>query len=104
MMRNVIETTIWLENGYDVLLPRIQMICHRYVIRIQMLEFPMRLALATTINKAQGQSLQVYRLNLEKPGFSHGQFYAACSRIGKPPDLFVYAPGGETKNIMYPTA
>ncbi|GFT68240.1 hypothetical protein TNCV_1420191 [Trichonephila clavipes] len=36
-------------------------------------QFPVRLAYAMTINKAQGQSLQVCGLNLENPCFSHGQ-------------------------------
>lgn len=57
-----------------------------------------------TINKAQGQSLQVCGLNLENPCFSHGQLYVACSRVGKPSDLFAYAPNGTTKNIVYPKA
>jgi len=30
---------------------------------------------------------------------------AVCTaRVGKPSDLFVYAPDGKTKNIMYPNA
>ncbi|GFW77115.1 transposable element Tcb2 transposase [Trichonephila clavipes] len=36
-------------------------------------QFPVRLAYAMTINKAQGQSLQVCGLNLENPCFSRGQ-------------------------------
>lgn len=67
-------------------------------------QFSVRLAFAMTINKAQGQSLQVYGLNLENPCFPHGQLYAACSRVGKPSDLFVYAPDGKTRKSMYPTA
>ncbi|GFU72657.1 ATP-dependent DNA helicase [Trichonephila clavipes] len=68
------------------------------------LQFPVRLAFAMTINKAQGQSLQVCGLNLENPCFSHGQLYVDFSRVGKPSDLFVYAPDGKTRNIVYPTA
>jgi len=26
----------------------------------------------------------------------------ACSQVGEPSDLFVYAPEGRTKNIVYP--
>ncbi|GFV15902.1 ATP-dependent DNA helicase [Trichonephila clavipes] len=70
----------------------------------KLLQFPERLAFAMTINKAQGQSLQECGLNLENPCFSHGQLYVACSRVGKPSDLFVYAPDGKTRNIVYPTA
>jgi ATP-dependent DNA helicase PIF1 len=53
------------------------------------LQFPVRLAFAMTLNKAQGQSLQKCGLNLENLCFSHGQLYVASSRVGKPSDLFV---------------
>ncbi|KAG9460641.1 hypothetical protein GDO78_020514 [Eleutherodactylus coqui] len=65
------------------------------------LQFPVRLAFAMTINRAQGQSLQQCGLDLENPCFSHGQLYVASSRVGKPSDLLVYAPDGKTKNIVY---
>ncbi|KAF0759101.1 Uncharacterized protein FWK35_00032635, partial [Aphis craccivora] len=51
--------------------------------------FPVRLAFEMTINRAQGQSLQMYGLNCENPCFSHGQL--ACSSVRKPSDLFLYA-------------
>ncbi|GFX77454.1 ATP-dependent DNA helicase PIF1 [Trichonephila clavipes] len=106
MMNNVIEATILTGKfkGEDVLLPRIPMIPTDMPFEFKRLQFPVRLAFAMTINKAQGQSLQVCGLNLENPCFSHGQLYVACSRVGKPSDLFVYAPDGKTRNIVYPTA
>ncbi|GFW46236.1 ATP-dependent DNA helicase [Trichonephila clavipes] len=102
MMNNVIEATILTGKfkGEDVLLPHIPMIPTDMPFEFKRLQFPMRLAFAMTINKAQGQSLQVCGLNLENPCFSHGQLYAACSRVGKPSDLFVYAPDGKTRNIV----
>ncbi|GFW30504.1 ATP-dependent DNA helicase PIF1 [Trichonephila clavipes] len=106
MMNNVIEATI-LTGKFkceDVLLPRIPMISTDMPFEFKRLQFPVRLAFAMTINKAQGQSLQVCGLNLENPCFSHGQLYVACSRVGKPSNLFVYAPDGKTRNIVYPTA
>jgi len=66
------------------------------------LQFPVRLAFAMIINRAQGQSLQGCGLNLENPCFSHGQLYMACSIVGKSSDLFVYALEEKTKNIVYP--
>jgi len=54
-----------------------------------------------SINKAQGQSLEICGINLEHPCFSHGQFYVACSRVGKPSSLFMYAKNGKTKNVVY---
>ncbi|GFU21344.1 ATP-dependent DNA helicase [Trichonephila clavipes] len=106
MMNNVIEATILTGKfkGEDVLLPRIPMIPTDMPFEFKRLQFPVRLAFAMTINKAQGQSLQVCGLNLENPCFSHGQLYVACSRVRKPSDLFVYAPDGKTRNIVYPTA
>ncbi|GFT93444.1 ATP-dependent DNA helicase [Trichonephila clavipes] len=105
MMNNVIEATILTGKfkGEDVLLPRIPMIPTDMPFEFKRLQFPVRLAFAMTINKAQG-SLQVCGLNLENPCFSHGQLYVACSRVGKPSDLFVYALDGKTRNIVYPTA
>jgi PIF1 helicase. len=35
-------------------------------------QFPSKLSFAVTINKAQGQTLQVAGVHLEKPCFSHG--------------------------------
>ncbi|GFX89533.1 ATP-dependent DNA helicase [Trichonephila clavipes] len=106
MMNDVIEAKILTRKfkGEDVLLPRIPMIPTDMPFEFKRLQFPVRLAFAMTINKAQGQSLQVCGLNLENPCFSHGQLYVACSRVGKPSDLFVYAPDGKTRNIVYPTA
>jgi hypothetical protein len=60
-----------------------------------------RLAFAMTINKAQGQSLAVAGVNLETSCFSHGQLYVACSRVGTPKSLYVFATAGQTKNVVY---
>lgn len=65
------------------------------------LQFPVRVAFAMTINKAQGQTLQVCGVNLEEPCFSHGQLYVASSRVGNPKNLIIYAPEGKTKNVVY---
>ncbi|SGY79262.1 BQ5605_C008g05090 [Microbotryum silenes-dioicae] len=45
------------------------------------LQFPLRVALAMTINKAQGQSLDPVGVDLSlHPVFTHGQLYVALSR------------------------
>jgi len=64
------------------------------------LHFPIRPAFVMTVNKAQGQSMQICRLDLENSCFSYGQLYVACSRVGKAQDLLIYAKNGETKNIV----
>jgi len=66
------------------------------------LQFPVRLEFTITINKTQGQSLQVCGLNLENPYFSHEQLFVACSNVGKISNLFAYAPDRKRKNIVYP--
>ena len=66
------------------------------------LQFPIQLASAITINKAQGQSLELCGLYLHTDCFSRGQSYVACSRFGNPDNLFIYTETGTTKNIVYP--
>lgn len=44
------------------------------------LQFPVRLAFAMTINKAQGQSFDRVGIYLPNPVFAHGQLYVALSR------------------------
>ena len=65
----------------------------------KIIQFPIHVAFAMTINKSQSQSLSVCGLNLGNPRFSHGQLYVACSSVGKPSDLFVLVPNKKTKNV-----
>ncbi|XP_036345359.1 uncharacterized protein LOC118754555 [Rhagoletis pomonella] len=103
LMDNVIHATI-LKGKFEseeVLIPRIPMIPTDIPFEFKRIQFPIRLAFAMTINKSQGQSLSVCGLNLENECFSHGQLYVACSRVGKPSALFVFAPDNKTKNVVY---
>ncbi|XP_074096810.1 ATP-dependent DNA helicase pif1-like [Cotesia typhae] len=85
LLPNLIKATIIIGKFKgDVLIPRIPMIPTDLPFTFKRLQFPIRLAFAMTINKAQGQSLQVTGLNLSSPCFSHGQLYVACSRLGNP--------------------
>lgn len=107
LMNNVIEATILNGKfkGEDVLIPRIPMIPPDMPFEFKRLQFPVRLAFAITINKAQGQSLQVCGMDLEYPVFAHGQLYVGCSRVGKPSALYIYTPiEGKTKNVVYKKA
>ena len=106
LMPHVIEATILTgcARGEDVFIPRIPMIPTDMPFEFKRLQFPVRLAFAMSINKAQGQSLKVAGINLESPCFSHGQLYVACSRVGSGRSLYVFAPDGKTRNIVYQTA
>jgi ATP-dependent DNA helicase PIF1 len=105
-MPHVIEATIMTgcAKGEDVFIPRIPLLPTDLPFPFKRLQFPVRLAFAMSINKSQGQSLKVAGVNLETPCFSHGQLYVACSRVGTGKNLYVLAPDGKTKNVVYRTA
>lgn len=70
-------------------------------------QFPVRLAFALTINKAQGQSVKHVGIDLRVPVFSHGQLYVALSRATCSQNIQVLLPKEErpscqTQNIVYP--
>jgi ATP-dependent DNA helicase PIF1 len=101
MLGNVIEATILTGKGKveTVFIPRIPLIPTDLPFNFKRLQFPVRLAFM--INKSQGQSIKYCGVDLRSPCFSHGQLYVACSRAGSPKNLFVLAPGGATKNVVY---
>ncbi|XP_076765131.1 ATP-dependent DNA helicase Pif1-like [Xylocopa sonorina] len=103
LINNIIEATILKgkHQGEHVLLPRNPIIPTNTSFEFKRLQFPVRLAFAMTINKAQEQSLQVCGLNLVNPCFSYGQLYVGCSRVGKPSNLFILAPDRKTNNVVY---
>ena len=70
-------------------------------------QFPVRASFATTINKAQGQTLKFIGVWLRHPVFSHGQLYVAVSRVGSPSNLKIAIkfqdekPVITTDNVVY---
>ena len=100
---NLIEATIFTGcgEGETVFIPRIPLIPSDYPFQFKRLQFPVRMCLAMTVNKAQGQSLKETGVDLREDCFSHGQLYVACSRVSSPKNLVILQPEGKTANIVY---
>lgn len=68
-------------------------------------QFPIKLAYAMTINKAQGQSVKYVGIDLRTPVFTHGQLYVALSRCTAFHRISILLPPEQeatTTNIVYP--
>lgn len=68
-------------------------------------QFPIRLCFAMTVNKAQGQSLNVVGVDLRSSAFTHGQLYVALSRVTNVLGLSVLLSENSddrTDNVVYP--
>jgi hypothetical protein len=75
-------------NGKHAFIPRISLSPSdndgQFAFHLKRRQFPVRLAYAMSINKAQGQSIKYVGLDLRTPVFSHGQLYVAMSRAISP--------------------
>jgi ATP-dependent DNA helicase PIF1 len=71
---------------------------------IQRLQFPLALAFAMTIEKAQGQTFSAVGIDLRSPCFRHGQLYLALSRANRAAAIKCIVgttnTEGKTKNIV----
>ena len=85
LMLKVVEVTILngKSKGEDVLISRLPVMPTDMPFEFKRLQFDVRLAFSMTINKVQGQSLQVCRLNLENTRFAYGQLYVCMFASGK---------------------
>ncbi|KAH9535644.1 hypothetical protein CY35_17G063900 [Sphagnum magellanicum] len=65
-------------------------------------QFPVQLAFAMTINKAQGQTMGTVGIYLPEPVFTHGQLYVALSRATSVDNVSMHCPNEEsTTNVVY---
>ncbi|XP_065671757.1 ATP-dependent DNA helicase PIF1-like [Hydra vulgaris] len=76
------ELLTGVSGGKRVFVPRIQLAPSdsNLTFVLKRRQFPVRLAYSMTINKSQGQTFDRVGVYLNKPCFSHGQLYVACSR------------------------
>jgi ATP-dependent DNA helicase PIF1 len=79
--------------GHEALIPRIAMTStdSGLSFQLQRIQFPVVPAWGMTINKSQGQTLQICGLYLDTQIFSHGQLYVALSRASAMRNLAVLA-------------
>ncbi|KAG5565565.1 hypothetical protein RHGRI_001468 [Rhododendron griersonianum] len=106
------EIAVGEHQGDIVFIPRISLQptdAKLYPVQFTRRQFPVRLCFAMTINKAQGQTLDIVGVNLQEPVFSHGQLYVALSRATAASKIKVilgaFCDGNKTatstKNIVY---
>ncbi len=98
-------------SGKRVFIPRIRITPSDADLPFQLVrhQFPIRLAFAMTINKAQGQTIPYMGLDLRNPVFAHGQLYVALSRVQAKKNIIILVkndhiedkPNVYTKNIVY---
>lgn len=96
-------------DGNTAFIPRISLIPSTsttdFTFLLSRRQFPVRLAFAMSINKAQGQSVKHVGIDLRTPVFSHGQLYVALSRATSSRRVKVLLPsegGNKTLNVVYP--
>lgn len=95
--------------GETALIPRISLSPSLtgldFAIKLSRRQFPIQLAFALTINKAQGQSLNHIGIDLRKPVFAHGQLYVAFSHATSSHHINVLLPNStnqkKTSNVVY---
>ena len=77
--------------GEIAFINRITLYCeNEYPFNFKRRQFPVRLAFAMSINKAQGQTMKRIGIDLRKDVFTHGQLYVAISRVKSREGLKVF--------------
>lgn len=92
-------------HGQFALIPRISLIpstdTGEFPFTLRRRQFPVRLAFAMSINKAQGQSIKVVGLDFRVPVFTHGQLYVALSRATSGQRIRVLLPDNMQEPITH---
>lgn len=74
----VLERATWEKIGYELSDDHKRLV---EVVEGTYSQFPIKLAWAVTVHKAQGQTLESAIIELESRSFAHGQLYVALSRV-----------------------
>ena len=103
-IRNNILVLRPLESENDdrhIFVPRIPMECteSRLGVPFMRRQYPILLAYYLTINRSQGQTLDVVGLELPTSVFMHGHTYVGCGRTGDPYGLHIYSNQEEFQDI-----
>ena len=107
----VVEILGGKHHGELAFIPRITLIPSAseragFKFQLRRRQFPVRLAFAMTINKAQGQSVRHVGLDLREPVFAHGQLYVALSRATSSNRIKILlsptASECRVRNVVYP--
>jgi len=104
-LQTMLQVTVISQGAYygnRHLLPRISLYPSQSNLpfSFKRLQFPVRLAFAMTVNKAQGQTLDTVGLYLTKPLFAHGQLYVALSRTRSGPAGIIFCDEDPTSSTM----
>ena len=113
MSRRVLEVELigGEHHGEHAFIPRITLMPTEgqtgFAFALKRFQFPVNLAFALTINKAQGQSVKKVGIDLRISVFSHGQLYVALSRATSSQNIRVLLPDTSrdscrTCNVVYP--
>jgi len=88
------------DKNTTLILPRIPLRYggHSFPFELTRLQFPIKIAFALTINRAQGQSVATCGILLPKNVWTHGQIYVAFSRTGNPNNIYVWAEQSQFKD------
>lgn len=86
LRQNIIDATILtgVKTGQNVFILRVPIIPTDLPFQFKRLQFPVKLSFAMTVNKAQGQTLQVAGVNLKKPCFFHDQLPSSILEYPRP--------------------
>jgi ATP-dependent exoDNAse (exonuclease V) alpha subunit len=96
-------------NGETALIPRITLSPSLtdldFAIKLNRRQFPIQVALAMTIHRSQGQTLDQIGIDLRYPVFAHGQLYVAFSRATTSQHIKVLLPENSrmsnTPNVVW---